>query len=193
MIDFNNDYMKKRTKSQRQKELIDLLEQDPFYTDDELATYFEVSIQTIRLDRMTLNIPELRERIKSIAETETSKVRTLGVQEITGEIIDLSVGNLGISMLEITDEMLYSKTNTLKDMYIFSLVNSLAMAIIDAKSVIMKDANMSVLKLVEGKDRLIAKAEINKQEDNRHYVNVIVNNKLQQQIFKGEFIFEEID
>ncbi len=94
---------------------------------------------------MSLNIPELRERVKSIAETQSSKVKTLGVKEITGEIIDLSVGRLGISMLEVTQDMIYSKTNTLKDTYIFSLADSLAMAIIDAPKVIMRVANVKVL------------------------------------------------
>ena len=56
--------MKKKSKAQRQKELIEMLQADPFYTDEELASLFEVSIQTIRLDRMSLNIPELRERVK---------------------------------------------------------------------------------------------------------------------------------
>ena len=32
-----------------------------------LATQFNVSVQTIRLDRMELSIPELRERIKDVA------------------------------------------------------------------------------------------------------------------------------
>ena len=184
--------MKKKNKTQRQKELIELLDQDPFYTDEELSSYFDVSIQTIRLDRMMLNIPELRERIKIIAEQEGSKVTTLGIQEITGEIIDLSVGNVGISMLEITEDMLYSKTNILKEMYVFAMVNSLAMAIIDAESIVMLEANMKILELVKGKDRLIAKAELIERKDSKYYINLIVNNKLQKQVFKGEFIYEEI-
>lgn len=185
--------MKKKSKAQRQKELIEMLQADPFYTDEELSSVFEVSIQTIRLDRMSLNIPELRERVKSIAETQSSKVKTLGIKEITGEIIDLSMGKLGISMLEITEDMLYSKTNTLKDAYIFSLADSLAMAIIDAPKVIMRFANVKCLKLIEQKDRLIAKAEIYKQVDTKHYVKVVINNKAQEQIFRGKFIFEELE
>ena len=68
--------MKKRSKVQRQKELVDMLKTDPFYTDEELAEVFSVSVQTIRLDRMSLNIPELRERVKNIAESQSTKVRT---------------------------------------------------------------------------------------------------------------------
>lgn len=185
--------MKKKSRAVRQEELVNMLKTDPFYTDEELSSIFEVSIQTIRLDRLSLNIPELRERIKNIAETETSKVKTIGVKDITGEIIDLSVGQLGISMLEITQDMTYSKTNTAKDTYIFSLAESLAMAIIDAPKVIMTFANIKNLKLVKEKDRLIAKAEIYKVKENKHYVKVVVNNKNQEQVFRGKFIFEIVD
>lgn len=185
--------MIKKSKAQRQEELVDMLKKDAFYTDEELASIFDVSIQTIRLDRMSLNIPELRERVKSIAEAQGSKVKTLGVTEITGEIIDLNVGDVGISMLEITEEMIYSKTNTLKDVYIYSMASSLAMAIIDAPKVRLSTCNSNYLKLIETKDRLIAKAEISKVRDNKHYINVIVNNRAQEQIFTGEFVFEEIN
>ena len=185
--------MKKRSKAERQRELVERLQEDPFYTDEELANFFNVSIQTIRLDRMSLNIPELRERVKLIAESESSKVKTLGIKEITGEIIDLCVGQVGISMLEITDDMLYTNTNTLKDTYIFALADSLAMAIIDSPKVIMQFANIKCLKLIEQKDRLIAKAEINKKVDKKYYISVVINNRNQEQIFTGEFIFEELD
>ena len=44
------------------------IDSNPFITDHELSDLFQVSIQTIRLDRTYLNIPELRERIKLVAE-----------------------------------------------------------------------------------------------------------------------------
>lgn len=185
--------MKKRSKVQRQKELVDMLKTDPFYTDEELAEVFSVSVQTIRLDRMSLNIPELRERVKNIAESQSTKVRTLGMKEITGEIIDISVGELGISMLEVNEDMIYSNTGTLKDTYIFSLAESLAMAIIDTPKVIMRVANIKCIKFVEKGDMLIAKAEIYRNVDKKHYVKVVINNKKQEQIFRGKFIFEEME
>ena len=89
--------------------------------------------------------------------------------------------------------MIYSKTNTLKDTYIFSLADSLAMAIIDAPKVIMRVANVKSFKLIEQQDRLIAKAEVYRNIDKKHYVKVVINNKAQEQIFRGKFIFEELD
>lgn len=184
--------MKKKSRAQRQDELVEMLKDDPFYTDEELSNLFNVSIQTIRLDRLALGIPELRERVKKIAETETSKVKTLGIKEITGEIIDLSVGQVGISILDVTKDMIYSKSGTIKNEYMFSMANSLAMAILNMPKALMVSANIKTLKQIKNEDRLIAKAEIYKNLENKHYVDVIISNKAQEKIFKGEFIFEEL-
>ena len=50
----------KLSKANRQKKLVELMESDPFMTDEDLSEKFGVSIQTIRLDRLELGIPELR-------------------------------------------------------------------------------------------------------------------------------------
>lgn len=46
----------KLKKKDRQEQLNQAIEQTPFITDEELAEQFQVSIQTIRLDRMELGI-----------------------------------------------------------------------------------------------------------------------------------------
>lgn len=58
----------KRNKKQRQSLLVETIKENPFITDEDLADKFSVSVQTIRLDRLELSIPELRERIKTVAE-----------------------------------------------------------------------------------------------------------------------------
>ncbi|MDR1773444.1 MAG: transcription factor FapR [Clostridioides sp.] len=188
--------MKKKSKSQRQKELIDLLKNDPFYTDEELSSLFEVSIQTIRLDRMSLNIPELRERLKKIAENQSSKVKTLGKEDIFGEILELSVGNIGISMLEITDDMIYSNTGNIKEPIVFSMIFSLAMAVVDARRIKLKSANTKIFDSVKKNERLIAKAEVEKEKvfgiEKEHIVKVTVNSRNNKKILEGVFTFEEL-
>lgn len=52
---------KRRSKKERQELLQQTIESNPFITDEDLAEKFQVSIQTVRLDRMELSIPELRE------------------------------------------------------------------------------------------------------------------------------------
>lgn len=53
--------MARGKKTTRHKALQEQLRQNPFMTDEQLADAFEVSVQTIRLDRLLLGIPELRE------------------------------------------------------------------------------------------------------------------------------------
>lgn len=48
-------------KKVRQQMLMDQVKEKPFLTDEELAKTLEVSVQTIRLDRLELGIPELRD------------------------------------------------------------------------------------------------------------------------------------
>ena len=44
----------------RHRSLKKLLRDNPFSTDEQLAKMLDVSVQTIRLDRVALGIPELR-------------------------------------------------------------------------------------------------------------------------------------
>ncbi|MCL6635688.1 MAG: transcription factor FapR, partial [Peptococcaceae bacterium] len=65
------------SKAERQKHLAGCLAKDPFLTDEDLARIFHVSVQTIRLDRLELKIPELRERVMSVARGGGGEIRTL--------------------------------------------------------------------------------------------------------------------
>jgi len=56
------------SRQERQVRLGIYIKQNPFVTDEELAQRFNVSIPTIRLDRAALKIPELRKRVKQVAE-----------------------------------------------------------------------------------------------------------------------------
>ena len=48
-------------KKERQQLLLQQVKEKPFLTDEELAQKLGVSVQTIRLDRLELGIPELRD------------------------------------------------------------------------------------------------------------------------------------
>lgn len=65
----------KISKKQRQPLLKDKISENPFITDEALAEEFKVSVQTVRLDRLELNIPEVRERIKHVASGSTTQLR----------------------------------------------------------------------------------------------------------------------
>ena len=53
-------------KKERQQLLVEKVKEKPFLTDEELAKALSVSVQTIRLDRLELGIPELRGRIRKM-------------------------------------------------------------------------------------------------------------------------------
>ena len=85
----------------RHKSLKKLLRENPFCTDEQLAAMLKVSVQTIRLDRVALGIPELRARTRNMAEEAQTKVRAIDKKDIVGELLDLELNKIGISTLKI--------------------------------------------------------------------------------------------
>lgn len=185
--------MPKMVKKERLKQLQEKIDTNPFLRDEELSEMFDVSIQTIRLDRMSLNIPELRERVKSVATENHDKVKTLSRGEIVGELIDLQLNKSAISFLETDKDMVFSKTQIVRGHYIFALAESLAMAVIDAPVAITGVANMKYNVPVFAEQRLVAKASVTKiRDDKEYYIHVKVSVK-DDQVFRSKFILTAID
>ncbi len=174
-------------KKERQKALLDKISADPFLTDEELAEFYNVSIQTIRLDRLELGIRELRERIKNVAEENYLKVKSIAGKEIVGELIDLKLGESGISILETDHMMAFEKTDVVRGSHIFSQAESLAIAVIDANVALIGVANIKYKSPVFAGDKLIAKAEVVRVRGNKYFVWVFINNK-GLEVFRGKFI-----
>lgn len=175
------------SKRERQKSLLEKIEQDPFVTDEELSEAFTVSIQTIRLDRLELGIPELRERIKNVAENNYSKVRSIHGKEIVGELIDLELGKSGMSILETDSSFAFEKTDVVKGHHIFAQAESLAIAVIDASVALIGVANIKYKNPVFAGDKLVAKAEVTRTRGNKYFVWVFIKVK-QVEVFRGKFI-----
>ncbi len=179
-------------KKERQKSLSDKIIKDPFLTDEELSDHFEVSIQTIRLDRLELGIPELRERIKSVAEGTYAKVRTISGKEIVGELLDIDLGKKGISVLETNDSMAFEKTNIVRGQFIYAQAESLAIAVIDADVALIGVANIKYKQPVRSGQKLVAQAEIVRQRGNKYFVWVRIKLRMQE-VFRGKFILVALD
>ncbi|RCW70753.1 transcription factor FapR [Saliterribacillus persicus] len=151
----------KRTKRERQLLLQETIEQTPFITDEALANKFGVSIQTIRLDRMELSIPELRERIKTVATTHWNEtVKALPIEEVIGEIIDLELDQRAISILDIGEEHVFSRNKIARGHHIFAQANSLAVAVIDDELALTTNAEIKFTRQVVEGERVIAKARV---------------------------------
>lgn len=169
--------------------LTETIKENPFITDEELAEKFTVSIQTIRLDRLELSIPELRERIKNVAEKRfEDEVRSLPLEEVIGDIIDIELDKNAISILDIKREHVFKRNKIARGHHLFAQANSLAVAVINDELALTAKANIQFTRSVKEGERVIAKARVMKidAENDRTYVEVMsyVNSEL---VFKGEF------
>ncbi len=174
-------------KKERQELLVAKVKEKPFLTDEELAKELAVSVQTIRLDRLELGIPELRGRIRKMAETAQNKVKAIQSGEVVGELIDLELGRSGISLLRVTEDMVFQRTQIAKGHYMFSQANSLALAIIDAPMAVTGIANVKYKVPVHVGEKLIAKAEIVRVRGNKYFVWVKTRND-EREVFRAKFI-----
>lgn len=174
-------------KDKRHDILINKIKEDPFLTDGELAESLQVSIPTIRLDRIALGIPELRERIRTVASTSFDSVKSMEKKEFVGELIDIELGVKGISILQTTIDMVFEKTQIIKGHYIYSMAECLAIAIIDAQVALVGVANIKYKVPVYSDTRLIARGEVKRKKGNVFLVWVkIYEEKLE--VFRGKFI-----
>ncbi|GAG67093.1 unnamed protein product [marine sediment metagenome] len=91
------------SKLERQRKIKEHISKDPFLSDKKLAELFNFSVQTIRLDRLEMGIPEMRKRIVQVAKNTPSidKVKSLKKEEIIGELIDIELGKNGIAILKM--------------------------------------------------------------------------------------------
>ena len=181
-----------RAKKDRHKRLLEKIKEDPFMTDEDIAEYFEVSVPTVRLDRLELGIPELRERIKEVASSNHQKVRALHVDEIIGEIVEINLGESGMSILDTTDQMVFSQSKIIRGHYIYSMAESLAISVIDAEVALVGVANIKYKIPVYAGSKLVAKAAVKKKRQRSFIVWVFIYHK-QKEVFRGKFILVSIE
>jgi len=175
-------------KETRQLKLLDKINKTPFITDQELADFFSVSIQTIRLDRLELGIPELRKRIKSVATSQWSeKLKSLPIEEVIGSIIDLELDNRAISILDIKEEHVFSRNKIARGHHLFAQANSLALAVIDDELALTHKSEINFKRQVKLGEQVVCKATVlsKKQSKTIVEINSYVKDDL---VFQGQFI-----
>ncbi len=177
------------SKFDRQKKIKEYISKDPFLSDKKLAELFNFSVQTIRLDRLELSIPEMRKRIVQVAKNTSSsdKVKSLSKEEIVGELIDIELGKNGIAILKTTKDMAFNRTGIIRSHYIFSLADSLAISIIDAEVALTGIVRLRYKKPVYAGQTLVAKARIARNKGNKYLVSVHVKTE-QKEVFTGKLV-----
>lgn len=165
----------KPVKKDRQQLLVQTIGANPFVTDEELAEQFSVSVQTIRLDRMELGIPELRERIKHVAEQHVdNEVKSLPVDDVIGDIIDIQLDKSAISIFDVKSEHTFTRNSIVRGHHLFAQANSLAVAVIDDEVALTVKADIHFTRPVKAGERVVAKAKVRERAkgDKRTVVEV---------------------
>ncbi len=140
--------------------LVQYVVQNPFVTDEQLSARYHVSVATIRLDRMALQIPELRQRISRVAQAKLDQIRSLEQQEVVGEILEMHLDRYGISVLHITQEHVFARSNIARGHHLFAQANSLAAAVIDADAVLTAKVQLRFHRVVRLGDLLRSRVDI---------------------------------
>ena len=171
----------------RHKSLKNLLRENPFSTDEQLAQMLGVSVQTIRLDRVTLGIPELRARTRTMAEDAQTKVRAIDKKDIVGELLDLELNKIGISTLKITQDMVLERTGIARGYYLFAMANTLALAVVHAEYALTAVGNVKYKMPVNAGATLVARAVVTHRRMDRFYIFVSVKNN-NEEVFRAKYI-----
>jgi len=176
-----------KNKKLRHERLLKIIENEPFLTDEEIAGRLDVSIPTVRLDRLELGIRELRERIKDMARKTQEKVRALANKDIVGELLDLDLNLRGVAVFEATKEMTFERSEIVRGHFIYAFAESTAISVIDADVALVGVANIKYKVPVYFGDKLVAKAEVKRIRTNNFVVWVMVYRD-RKEVFRGKFI-----
>lgn len=173
----------------RQDILAKTLAENPMMTDNELASRLNVSISTVRLDRALMGVPELRERIKTMAQDAMSRLRSLSPSEVIGELLELEPGKRALSVLRTAKDMAFRFTDIVSDNYVYSQASSIAVAAINAAKVIIDSMRGEYKGHARVGDVLIARAKVGVNHEGRKIVSVRTHAG-EKEIFVGRFIIE---
>jgi hypothetical protein len=149
-----------------------LLDTDPLLSDQDLARELGVSVGTIRLDRSVLNVPELRERTRQMAENAASRLASMKREEVLGEIIELEPDRLALSVLQTTREYAFRHTDLIADHYVYAQAAALAIAAIEIEMAVIGSARVNFKRYAVVGDRLIARARVGTHKDDKYAVSV---------------------
>ncbi|MEW6725277.1 MAG: transcription factor FapR [Bacillota bacterium] len=176
----------------RQRILKETLRANPFLTDQELADRLQVSIQTIRLDRLALGIPELRARTREVAKRTYGQVKSLQSKEIFGELIDINLEQWAVSVIDCTEAMAFERSRVVRGHFIFAQADSLALALVNADVALTGLANIKFKRPVKVGEKAIARAEVLRRKGNK-YVILVTTKVDGEAVFRGKFVVAAIE
>lgn len=184
--------MRSMARQTRHKKLMELIKSDPFMSDSELAGALQVSVPTIRLDRTLLNLPELRERTRLMAEKASRSLRSMKQEEVMGELLELEPNRWALSVLISGRECAFRDTNIIGDHNIYAQASTLAIAVISAEMVVVGAARLSYIEPAFVGERLLARAKVGTHKGNKYVVSVHTKAG-DREIFVARFVVASLD
>ncbi|MBT9281503.1 MAG: transcription factor FapR [Hydrogenibacillus schlegelii] len=161
------------SKEARRAALQAYLRENPFVTDEALAEHFGVSVQTIRLDRAALGIPEMRDRVRAVAERLFQNVTSLAEEEFIGTLVALELDRRAASTLTITPVHTFRRSRIARGHVLFAQANALAIAVAPAPAALTRRAEIDYLAPVILGDTVEAVATVvERPKPNRRVVRV---------------------
>jgi acyl-coenzyme A thioesterase PaaI-like protein len=164
-----------------------LLAKDPLLTDEDLARRLGVSVATVRLDRVHLGIPEVRQREEDLARRVVDNVRAMEGGEVVGELTELVLGERAVSVLETTPDMAFSRHGVVRSHHIFAQADSVALAVIDGDVVLTGLANAKFKRPVLVGERLVAEGRVIRRRQTR-FVVLVETTSGRDVVFRGKFL-----
>lgn len=175
------------SKASRQRLLQKYISGNPFLTDGDLANALGVSIQTVRLDRAETGIPEMRQRMRKVAQEVYTQVRSLDRDELVGELVDIELGKHGVSILTVSGNMTLQRTKVSRGHLVFAQANTLAVALVDTEVALTGTAKISFKRPVFLGEKIVARATITRKKGNKYMIRV--SSQVGEEIvFEGKFL-----
>lgn len=156
-------------KRKRQEMLVKTIRDNPFFKDEQLAEKLGVSVATIRLDRTELGISEYRERVRNVASYKKDASKDVG------EVIDFELYHNGTSVLSVFDASVFPGSDIIMGQALYSYAENLALSLINAKTALVKVANIKYLRPCKTSDCLVAKYEVMRVHDKEYVVWVRIS------------------
>lgn len=179
--------MSSETRTKRHKQLMSLINSNPLMTDEEIADALGVSLSTVRLDRAMLSVPEVRKRMRSMAERAALKLKSLRAEEVVGELLELEPNEWAVSILSTAREFAFRHTNLVGDHYIYAQASSLAIATIGEEMVLTGTARLRYRQPAYVGEKILARSKVGIHKGNKYVVSV--HSKVgDKEIFVGRFI-----
>lgn len=174
--------------AERQDQIRRELDRNPYALDAELAELVNASIHTIRADRKSLGIPDVRKRYREITETLASiKPRPVTESDVVGELLEVELDSDGISLLEATEELAFAKSGIIRGHTLFAQANSLAAAIVDSEYALTARATVQLSAAAWVGEKILGKARVVKKNHWKKEIEVTLKTS-RTVVFKGHFL-----